>query len=170
MPVATRLAGPGTYLLVVRSTDRRSVEVGRLGVLHLEPGYYAYAGSALGPGGLGARVGRHLRGRGRAHWHIDYLRAHAPPIEAWYCRGNSRFEHLWSEALRTRSDADIPLAGFGASDCRCASHLFFFTRRPSLADFRATLRRRGLPAGSLSRWLVGDPATMDRLDTPEAAL
>ena len=68
---------PGTYILVLRSTEHCSVKVGRLGVLRLEPGYYAYAGSALGPGGVGARLGRHLRGPRRAHWHIDYLWAYA---------------------------------------------------------------------------------------------
>jgi Uri superfamily endonuclease len=27
--------------------------------------------------------------------------------------------------------ASVPIAGFGSSDCRCKTHLFFFTRRPS---------------------------------------
>lgn len=142
---------------MLRSKGRFPVEIGRLGLLHLEPGYYAYVGSALGPGGLRTRLGRHLHGAGRVHWHIDNLRAHAAPVEAWYSYGPWRREHQWSAALRSRSDAAIPLPGFGASDCRCDSHLFFFTRRPSLADFRLTLRRRDLPARSLFRWLAGDP-------------
>ena len=149
----------GTYVLILRSTRGSPVVVGQLGVLHLEPGYYAYVGSALGPGGLGARLGRHLQGPGRVHWHIDYLRAQADPVEAWYSFGHLRREHRWSDALQSRSDAAIPLLGFGASDCRCDSHLFFFTRRPSLPDFRAKLRRQGLPAEPLFRWLAGDPAT-----------
>jgi Uri superfamily endonuclease len=143
---------PGTYILLLRCTVRRSLEVGRLGVLHLEPGYYAYVGSALGPGGLEARLGRHLGGSGRTHWHIDYLRAHAKPIEAWYCRGASRREHLWSEALRVSAGASIPLSGFGASDCRCESHIFFFARRPSRAAFEDRLRRQSLLEGRLWRW------------------
>jgi hypothetical protein len=34
--------------------------------------------------------------------------------------------------------ASIPLVGFGASDCHCASHLYFFKSRPHL---RANLLR-----------------------------
>jgi Uri superfamily endonuclease len=145
---------PGTYVLVLRSTERRSVKVGRLGVLRLEPGYYAYAGSALGPGGIRARLGRHLRGPRRAHWHIDYLRAYAHPIEAWYCRDSSRREHLWSDALGASCGASIPLSG----DCSCESHLFFFARRPSHAVFQETLLQEGLLTGRLLRW-SGGPST-----------
>ncbi len=136
-------AEPGTYVLVLRSLDHASLRVGRLGVLHLELGYYAYAGSALGPGGVGARLGRHLLGSGRTHWYIDYLRARAHPVEAWYSRGLSRREHLWSEALRTSPGAGIPLMGFGATDCSCRSHLFFFARPPSWAAFQDRLRWKG---------------------------
>jgi Uri superfamily endonuclease len=32
------------------------------------------------------------------------------------------------------------MKGFGASDCGCASHLFFFESRPSLVAFRRRIR------------------------------
>jgi Uri superfamily endonuclease len=32
--------------------------------------------------------------------------------------------------------ASVPIAGFGSSDCRCKTHLFFFRRRPSFKEFR----------------------------------
>jgi len=38
-------------------------------------GWYVYVGSALGPGGLAAKVGRHLGGRKMCRWHTAYLRA-----------------------------------------------------------------------------------------------
>lgn len=145
------IGGPGTYVLVLRSTSRRSVEIGRIGLLRLEPGYYAYVGSALGPGGLRARLGRHLRGPDRVHWHIDYLRARTEPIEAWYSCGPARREHQWSDVLRASIGAVTPLSGFGASDCRCDAHLFLFARQPAFSDFRARLRRDGLPARGLRR-------------------
>lgn len=152
MQAAPRAGEPGTYVLILRSIEHRSVRVGRLGVLRLEPGYYAYAGSAQGPGGIGSRLGRHLRSSGPAHWHIDYLRAHARPVEAWYCHGSSRREHLWSDALRASSGASIPLSGFGASDCGCEAHLFYFARRPSRTTFQDMLHRQGLLEGPLAYW------------------
>jgi Uri superfamily endonuclease len=39
----------------------------------LVPGRYIYAGSAYGPGGLKARVSRHMRRAKRSQWHIDQL-------------------------------------------------------------------------------------------------
>jgi len=42
--------------------------------LDLLPGYYIYIGSAFGPGGVRARMLRHLRADKPKHWHIDYLR------------------------------------------------------------------------------------------------
>ena len=37
----------------------QEVPIGKLGVLHMLPGIYVYVGSALGPGGLAARIERH---------------------------------------------------------------------------------------------------------------
>lgn len=64
----------GTYLLVLRSHGEATVQVGRWGPLAVRPGVYLYVGSAFGPGGVRARVGRHLRMRKKPHWHLDYLR------------------------------------------------------------------------------------------------
>ena len=52
---------PGTYVLLMRLSKRLDISVGTLGVLSAQAGYYVYVGSALGPGGLAARVGRHCR-------------------------------------------------------------------------------------------------------------
>ena len=52
---------PGTYALVVRVSGRSEIAVGKLGVLAAQPGFYVYVGSAMGPGGLAARIGRHCR-------------------------------------------------------------------------------------------------------------
>jgi len=126
---------PGTYALILSSTTDYPLQVGRLGQLHLRPGFYVYVGSALGPGGLLARVAHHRRRTVRPHWHIDYVRAVAPLTAVWYAYDTLRWEHQWAEVLQCTPGATIPLQRFGASDCTCMSHLFFFTTRPSCYTF-----------------------------------
>ncbi len=90
---------PDTYVLVLRFSERAEIVVGRLGVLEAQPGCYVYAGSALGPGGLAARVGRHLRREKTRRWHIDYLRAEVRVEEVWYATGHSNRECRWASVL-----------------------------------------------------------------------
>jgi len=75
---------PGTYILVLRCSTSRTIRIGRLGKLPLQPGWYLYAGSAFGPGGLRARVGHHARRAARPRWHIDYFRRCARLEAVWY--------------------------------------------------------------------------------------
>lgn len=117
-----------------------TIRVGGLGAARFRPGYYAYAGSALGPGGIAARVGRHARGANLLHWHIDHLRRLAPVREAWYATGRVRREHAWAHALERLSGEGPSIAGFGASDCRCPSHLVYFARPPAVSEFRRAVR------------------------------
>src|SRR5664280_171056 len=112
---------------------------GRLGALRLRSGFYVYVGSALGPGGVRARRAHHRKLSRRPHWHIDYLRAHTRVEEIWYCLDTRRLEHIWAEHIRLTEGASVPLVGFGSTDCRCESHLFFFERRPSRERFRQVL-------------------------------
>ncbi|MEK7755214.1 MAG: GIY-YIG nuclease family protein [Acidobacteriota bacterium] len=78
-------ADPGAYALMLRCRKEARVRVGGLGWMHLRRGFYVYLGSALGPGGVRARVARHLRPPARPHWHIDYLRANAAVEGVWCC-------------------------------------------------------------------------------------
>jgi len=93
--------------------------------MQLQHGYYVYVGSALGPGGLRARIAHHQKLSTRPHWHIDYLRAHAQIKCIWFSYDVRRREHQWAGVMGTVSRAKIPLRGFGASDCNCQSHLYF---------------------------------------------
>ncbi len=131
---------PGTYALLLRGTDERTVEVGALGMLPLRPGVYVYAGSAFGPGGVQARVRRHARADGATHWHVDYLRAVTSLDAVWYTHDPTRRECAWASVLRDLSTARIPLSGFGASDCACPAHLVFLPDRPSFSAFREQMR------------------------------
>ena len=124
-------ARPGTYVLVLSSRSTDLIQIGKLGSLQLQSGFYVYVGSALGPGGVRARLAHHLKVSRRPHWHIDYLRAHTSVEEIWYRLDTRRLEHIWAEHIRLTEGASVPLVGFGSTDCRCESHLFFFERRPS---------------------------------------
>lgn len=139
-PLACLPSLPGTYVLVLTVSRRLEIAVGKLGLLEAGPGFYVYVGSALGPGGLAARIGRHCRREKRLRWHVDYLRAVAQLEEVWYATGKGRRECRWAKALWGMPGASVPMAGFGASDCGCRSHLSFFTMPPSLADFRRKLQ------------------------------
>ena len=79
---------PGTYALLLEATAKQDVPIGKLGVLHMLPGIYVYVGSALGPGGLAARVERHAPREKTLHWHIDYLRAETRLIGRVVCKRN----------------------------------------------------------------------------------
>ena len=57
------------------------------------------------------------------HWHIDYLMTHADLHEVWVFESPQRLECRVSEALSRHLPR--PIRGFGASDCRCSSHLFY---------------------------------------------
>ena len=131
---------PGTYALILKSFSERWIEIGRLGKYLIEPGYYVYTGSAFGPGGLRARIAHHVRISQRPHWHIDYLRLALPLDQVWYSYNSERCEHLWADAFRCLKGATLPIARFGASDCRCKSHLFLFSTRPSIRRFRYQCR------------------------------
>jgi Uri superfamily endonuclease len=112
---------PGTYVLIVRVDQPLTLAVGRLGTVRLPGGYYAYVGSAHGPGGLRARLNRHLRADKPLHWHIDYLTTAAPVIAIWLRASPERLECGWAQALIARGTAPVPR--FGSSDCACPAHL-----------------------------------------------
>ena len=123
---------PGTYGLLLHLPDAQQVVVGRLGSWRLAAGYYLYVGSALGPGGLAARLKRHLRADKRPFWHIDYLRQVGVVTAVCWLQSPERYEHEWAAAAQQLPGAAIPVPRFGASDCRCAAHLFHFEQLPDL--------------------------------------
>lgn len=111
----------GIYIALFALAQAKNLSIGRLGPCRLRPGWYLYVGSAQRH--LSARLTRHARSHKHLHWHIDYLAAVAPMIGAialdWPRQGECRLA-CWLSAVY-----DAPVAGFGCSDCRCASHLFY---------------------------------------------
>lgn len=116
--------GPGTYALIFRLSGAADLPIGRLGTFAFTPGWYAYVGSAHGPGGLRARLSRHLRAGKKCHWHIDWLTAHMPPTAIWLFASRERLECRWAQTLAALEGTEEPVWGFGASDCPCPTHLF----------------------------------------------
>jgi len=84
---------PGSYVLLLNSVVNEPVLIGKYKTLDLIPGYYTYCGSAFGPGGIVARVQRHLKLKKKKHWHIDYLRDKCTIEEIWvsYFKENTLF-------------------------------------------------------------------------------
>lgn len=131
---------PGTYALLLASTVSRCLRIGRLGDLALSPGWYVYVGSAFGPAGVGARLAHHRKRAARPHWHIDHLRLHTQLERVWFTHDSIRREHQWAQVMQRLPGAEMPLSGFGSSDCACASHLVRFARRPSFHSFQHEIR------------------------------
>ncbi len=115
-------ADAGVYLLVIDLDAPLALEIASLPAAVLPPGRYVYCGSAHGPGGIRARVGRHLRAGKAAHWHVDRLTAagRIAGVRAW---PGGRECDVFAGVLATPG-ARVPVRGFGASDCRrCPAHL-----------------------------------------------
>ncbi|UCG42377.1 MAG: GIY-YIG nuclease family protein [candidate division WOR-3 bacterium] len=137
---------PSAYLLLLWNRTTRARQVGRLGRLCFEPGFYLYVGSG-GPNVL-KRILRHMRSRKPARWHIDHLTA-GP--------GRMRFVDAWLLPAMPECGAADSLAkrlsgvvGFGTSDCRCPSHLF---RARDISELDRALRS-ALPTNSSQRYRV----------------
>jgi Uri superfamily endonuclease len=115
-------SSPGTYVLVLRLDQEHELAYGKTLRAVFPGGWYLYVGSALG--GLRARLNRTVTGPRRPHWHIDRLSEHATLVQVWYRTGSERRECAWSRQLsRSAGIAPSPFP-FGASDCRCPTHLF----------------------------------------------
>jgi Uri superfamily endonuclease len=135
------LAQKGTYNLIFRADRGHEVQIGALGQLQVHPGFYLYVGSAFGSGGLRSRIAHHLAVQRKAsvgcapHWHLDYLHPYSQPYALWFTYDDQRREHQWAQVLLNDHLASVPLLRFGASDCRCPTHLFYYAQTPSFEEF-----------------------------------
>lgn len=134
--MAGQPATNASYQLEILLAAPARLAIGRLGVHEFPAGRYIYTGSAKR--NLEARIARHLRRDKRLHWHIDYLLASpAASVEG------VRRSELAECALNRETAGEVPVVGFGASDCRqcCGSHLKYLgeltsdSLRYRLADF-----------------------------------
>ncbi len=144
-------AVPGSYALLLTLGQPLRVEVGQLGAVTFAPGRYVYFGSAMGPGGLRARIRRHVQPDKLPHWHIDYLTRQVPPVivhwqlelPGFECAGGTlcpnntgdrpgppqsktdRLECTWCRHVAQYAGVAAPVHRFGSTDCRagCPAHL-----------------------------------------------
>ena len=125
----------GSYALILKNQQPFHTVVGKLGSFMFPVGYYAYTGSALGPGGLNARLNRHLKVHKKYHWHIDYIIERMKIEEIWCQFSNQNFECKWRKLLKINFQGSHPFKKFGSSDCMCNSHLILFKQKPNFHLF-----------------------------------
>jgi len=121
------MAKTGTYIVVLRSHQAKTIQIGKLASFDIKKGYYVYIGSAFGPGGVIARLKHHAKVSKKPHWHLDYLRAEMEFHQAHAEFSNERNECEWASQIAKNEIAIEPLKGFGSSDCNCSTHLFYFS-------------------------------------------
>ena len=130
----------GSYVLLIQLSEEQTIAIGRLGDVRFPHGHYAYVGSAMG--GFSTRLSHHLHRSRKPHWHIDYLLYKAVITGIMLCETEQRTECSIAQALEGLFDGT---PGFGSSDCRCRSHLFFHPDDERLRKgLTATLNQLGL--------------------------
>jgi len=111
----------GAYALALLLDREIEVRRGRK-TETINPGWYVYAGNANGPGGIRARLARHLRQDKPVRWHIDQLTIKAGYRAGLPVPGGDECA-IVTQLLGTACFAPSS-PGFGSSDCsKCVSHL-----------------------------------------------
>lgn len=145
----------GTYALLFRCDARVDVVAGKLGPVSLSTGYWIYTGSAFGPGGLRSRLTHHLKPSRHPHWHIDYIKSGLRLVEIWTTTDTVKREHIWATVFSSLSGASRPIAGFGATDCACRSHLIYLLWRPGFSCAKRLIQALIPAHGPLTRLRTG---------------
>jgi Uri superfamily endonuclease len=114
----------GVYLLKLRLDNNREIKIGALGQKNFPAGYFFYAGTAQK--NLKSRIRRHYSKDKKMHWHIDYLLKEAELIDDYIFELPRKGECFLAELMQSNG-GQVLISGFGASDCGCKSHLFYFS-------------------------------------------
>ena len=116
----------GVYVLFLSLETPSRAVIGSLGPVELPRGIYAYVGSARGPGGLKARIYRHLRKDKSLRWHIDYVTSspQAKPEALVYAETLEDWEAAISMELASSNCFKPSVKGFGSTDKPSRTHLF----------------------------------------------
>ncbi len=120
------------YLLVLKYKGGKIQTRAR--TFSLRPGYYIYVGSAK-KGAL-SRIKYHERKEKKCFWHIDFLLKNAELVAAIALEGD--------ESVLAQNLSGQPIPGFGCSDTKDPSHLFWYCNlNEALSDaFQAIARSR----------------------------
>ena len=122
----------GAYVLRIRLQQPAHIQVGRLGHADFLPGDYLYIGSAIR--NLDGRVYRHIRlaarKNGGGRWHVDTLLRHRAARITAIAKFPELHECDLSQQVARLKGIQVPVPGFGATDCRhaCPAHLYDITK------------------------------------------
>ncbi|MBN2423223.1 GIY-YIG nuclease family protein [Candidatus Woesearchaeota archaeon] len=119
----------GIYALIIKLNSDKNIKIGKKGINFFPKGYYVYVGSALN--NLEKRIARHKSKHKKLRWHIDYFQQYAEIIDVKTIQTNKKLECWLSKKIEKISDKLI-MKGFGSSDCRCRTHLYYFEKNPSI--------------------------------------
>ena len=112
----------GSYVLALRMGRAPAIELPPKLSASVDPGWYVYAGSAHGSGGVRSRLKRHFRRHKTIHWHIDRLTVVAQEMVAVAVPGGNECDLVGR--MTAEGKFSVAIRAFGSSDCReCESHL-----------------------------------------------
>jgi len=114
----------GTYCLLINLKDNQLIQIGRKGKNNFNKGCYVYVGSAMNS--LEGRIRRHLRKDKKMHWHVDYLLDNSSShiVQVFFADDGVKHECDLATYIAGKGDG---IQGFGCSDCKCHSHLIYFS-------------------------------------------
>lgn len=152
MPMAPDSGKRGSYILLLDLASAVALDVGKAGHYQFASGSYLYIGSALGPGGVRARLRHHLKRSEKPHWHIDYLRHHASVAQIWFVETGEGLEHHWAGLVAQLQGCQPVTPGLGASDCGCKTHLFYFQHPPQIEQLQLAIEAGTANGSQLQLW------------------
>ena len=122
--MANKTVLKGTYCILINLKTDQIIEIGRKGKISFDNGCYVYVGSAMNS--LEARIRRHLRKDKKMHWHVDYLldNPSSQIIQVFFSDDGVKHE---CELATHIAGKGTGIQGFGCSDCKCHSHLIYFS-------------------------------------------
>ncbi len=129
----------GVYILIIRISKATDIEVGAKGRTRFRKGLYAYVGSAQN--NLEKRIIRHLQKHKKKFWHIDYLLndINSKIAKVFLKKANKKEECAIAEEMGEEFES---VRGFGCSDCKCLSHLFYIKNLKHLQNAARIFFRR----------------------------
>jgi len=124
--------------LIIYVSEDFEATVGCLGKILFKKGNYIYIGSAKGC--LDVRLRRHLKKDKKTYWHIDYLLENkkAKILQIWIIPKS--IECKTADVFNEEHTCEIVKKGFGSSDCKCVTHLFYIKDKEKIEK---VLREKG---------------------------
>jgi Uri superfamily endonuclease len=121
----------GTYCLLINLKTNQLIQIGRKGKINFNKGCYVYVGSAMNS--LEGRIRRHLRKDKKMHWHVDYLldNPNSHIVQVFFSDDGVKHECDLATCI---AEEGTGIQGFGCSDCKCHSHLIYFSKIDEAED------------------------------------